>query len=387
MTFSQLDHDMMAMALRLGASARFTAPPNPAVGCVIARGTSVLGCGATGPVGGPHAEISALQDAEQLGNSVSGATAYVTLEPCGHTGRTPPCTDALVAAGIKRVVVAISDPDERVNGVGCAQLRSAGVKVEEGLLGAEAEAAHRYFFFRTRNGRPWVRLKIASSLDGRTAMESGESIWITGEQARQDVQMLRAESDCVLSSSGTVLIDNPSLDVRLEPEQLSLKPGQSVRQPLRAIVDSSLRLSPRGRLFKCGGDIRIYSNQADSNKFNDLKDKVNIISDIGDSSEMRRTGIDLGAMLADLGQMPVNLVHVEAGATLCGALLKAQLVDEIVVYLAPLLMGNQARPQFHLPEISTMTARLPLVLADSRQVGEDLRLTYHPESRAESQST
>jgi len=313
MTFSQLDHDMMATALRLGASARFTAPPNPAVGCVIARDTSVLGCGATGPVGGPHAEISALQDAEQLGNSVSGATAYVTLEPCGHTGRT--------------------------------------------LLSAEAEAAHRHFFFRTRNGRPWVRLKIASSLDGRTAMESGESIWITGEQARQDVQMLRAESDCVLSSSGTVLIDNPSLDVRLEPEQLGLEPGQPVRQPLRAIVDSSLRLSPRGRLFKCGGDIRIYSNQIDSNKFNGLEDKVNIISDIGDSSEVRRTGIDLVAMLADLGQLPVNLVHVEAGATLCGALLKAQLVDEIVVYLAPLLMGSQARPQFHLPEISSRHKR------------------------------
>ncbi len=387
MTFSQLDHDLMAMALRLGASARYTAPPNPAVGCVIARGTEILGRGATGLVGGPHAEIAALQDARQQGNSVKGASIYVTLEPCSHTGHTPPCTDALVAAGIARVVVAISDPDQRVNGAGCAQLRSAGVNVEEGLLAAEAEAAHRHFFFRTRNGRPWVRLKIASSLDGRTAMESGESIWITGEQARQDVQMLRAESDCVLSSSGTVLIDNPSLDVRLEPLQLGLEPGQSVRQPLRAIVDSRLRLSPRGRLFKCGGDIRIYSNQVDSHKFNALEDKVNIISDIGDANEKRRTGIDLGAMLVDLAQLPVNLVHVEAGATLCGALLKARLVDEIVVYLAPLLMGSQARPQFHLPEISTMTARIPLELTDSRQVGGDMRLTYHPASRAESQST
>ena len=386
MSFSQIDHNMMALALRVGATARFTAPPNPAVGCVIARDTELLAQGATGPVGGAHAEVAALHDAEQSGISVKGATAYVTLEPCAHTGHTPPCTEALVAAGIARVVVAIADPDQRVSGKGCEQLRSAGIKVEEGLLEADAEAAHRHYFFRTQNGRPWVRIKLASSLDGRTAMESGESIWISGEQARHDVQLLRAESDCVLSSSGTVLIDNPSLDVRLEAEQLGLDPEQSVRQPLRAIVDSSLRLSPRGRMFKCGGQIRIYSNQIDSNKFNGLEDKVNIISKVSDGDEPRRTGVDLGAMLADLGQLPVNLVHVEAGATLCGALLKAQLVDEIVVYLAPLLMGSQARPQFLLPEISTMTARIPLTLGDSRQVGDDLRLTYHPATHADSQS-
>jgi len=337
--FSIVQHRHMARALELGATARLIAPPNPAVGCVIAKDEKVLGEGATGPVGSAHAEIAALNDANARGHRVDGATAYVTLEPCSHQGRTPPCTDALIAAGIGSVIVAVSDPDPRVNGSGLSLLRDAGITVLTGLLETEARDQHRNFFHRVATGRPRVRIKLASSLDGRTAMASGESKWITASAAREDVQLLRAESDCILTGSGTVLADDPGLDVRLAPEALGLAPGDAVRQPLRVILDSKLRTPQDANLFQCGGDLRIYSTNDNSLKFNNISDKINVVSGFKCDSG----GIDLVALFADLAAIPVNLVHVEAGPTLCGALLKAQLVDEIVVYLAPHIMGSEAR--------------------------------------------
>ena len=370
-TFSLLQHRHMARALELGETARLIAPPNPAVGCVIALEEKILGEGATGPVGSAHAEIAALNNAAAAGHNLSGATAYVTLEPCSHQGRTPPCTDALIAAGISSVIVAVSDPDPRVNGSGLSRLQEAGISVQEGLLAAEATEQHRNFFHRVVTGRPRVRVKLASSVDGRTAMASGESKWITASAARDDVQLLRAESDCILTGSGTVLADDPGLDVRLTPESLGLAEG-AVRQPLRVILDSHLRTPADARLFECGGDLRIYSNGKNTNKYNKIGDKIKVISD----SKCDANGIDLEALLAELASLPVNLVHVEAGPTLCGALLQTRLVDEIVVYLAPHIMGSEARPQFELPGITTMSQRLELELEQVRQLGGDLRLSY-----------
>ncbi len=372
-SWSARDHELMAEALRLGAAARFTAPPNPAVGCVIASSERILGRGATRAAGGAHAEIVALDAAAEQQHMVRGSTVYVTLEPCAHVGRTPPCVDALISAGVKRVVVATLDPDDRVSGRGCQLLRDAGVKVETGLLENVAKNRHRYFMHRCRRKRPWVRLKIASSLDGRTALANGESVWITGPDARRDVQFLRAESDCVMTGSGTVLADNPSLDVRLTNDDLDLPAGEVVRQPIRAVLDSQCRTPVDAGLFQCGGMVYLFSCK-NNNNYNALSDKVKMISVKSDSNGKP----DLGLVLDELGALPVNLVHVEAGPVLCGAMLEAGLVDEIVVYLASHVMGNEARPQFMLPGITTMDARLPLLLDDVRQVGEDLRLTYRP---------
>ena len=371
-SWSLRDHELMAEALRLGATARFIAPPNPAVGCVIASSDRVLGRGATRPTGAAHAEITALADAADQQHDVRGATVYVTLEPCSHVGRTPPCTDALIKAGVSRVVVATQDPDPRVSGKGCQQLRAAGIQVETGLLENIATDRHRNFMFRCRNLRPWVRVKIASSLDGHTALASGESVWITGPAARRDVQFLRAEADCVMTGSGTVLCDDPSLDVRLTAKELQLPAGNVVRQPLRAILDSAARTPPDARLFQCGGELRIYTSQKNINKYNKIRNTIKVIPISGDE----RGKPDLGLVLSDLGALPVNLVHVEAGPILCGALLKAGLVDEIVVYLASHIMGSEARPQFVLPGITNMDDRLALQLDDVRRVGDDLRLTY-----------
>lgn len=387
------DRAHMQRALQLASSARYVAPPNPAVGCVIVSADGhVIGEGSTDRVGGAHAEIAALRAVAGNGAATAGATAYVTLEPCCHHGRTPPCTDSLIAAGIDRVVVAVTDPDPRVNEGGIQTLRAAGIEVLSGSAEEQAAAiaANFAFFHRVRHKRPFVRIKLASSLDGRTAMQSGESVWITGEAARRDVQFLRAESDCVLSGSGTVLHDDPTLNVRLSAEELSLACGGAgaagnspivphdsgaVRQPLRAIVDSRMRLGADARLFSTGGDVRIYTDGIKSSKNNEIESisavKCEVIPVLGTGG----SGIDLRLLMEDLALLPVNLVHVEAGATLCGALLSAGLADEIVLYLAPHLMGNQGKPQFVLPEIHNMSERIPLALKGIHQIGEDVRLT------------
>lgn len=368
--FSEDDHRFMQRALVLAERARYIAPPNPAVGCVLIQGDNIIGEGWTQRVGGSHAEIKALENA--AGQELAGATAYVTLEPCCHTGRTGPCTDALIEAGVARVVVAMPDPDPRVDGSGLQQLSAAGIAVSSGLLSSEARVINKGFFHRLEHGRPRVTVKIASSLDGRTAMESGESVWITGEAARRDVQFMRARSDCILTGSGTVLHDDPTLDVRLSAEDL--QQSGPVRQPLRVLLDSTLRTPLDARLFATGGDIRIYSNGINNNKYNGLNKPVKVISDYGVADR----GVDLEALFADLARIPVNEVHVEAGATLCGALLSRRLVDEIVLYLAPHLMGNQGRAQFILPGLATMSDRIELQQLELDKVGEDIRIRCRP---------
>ena len=363
----------MERALAIALNARFNAAPNPAVGCVISDGEQILGEGWTQSFGGNHAEIEALQNARDNQQDVAGATVFVTLEPCNHTGNTGPCTEALIEAGVRRVVAATGDPDNRVQGGGFARLKAAGIEVETGLCQSQARHQLRGFLSRQERGRPWVRVKLASSLDGRTAMASGESAWISSEESRRDVQFLRAEADCILSGSGTVLQDDPSLNVRLTAGELGLS-GQVVRQPLRAIVDSQLRTGTDARIFTVEGDIRIYSKGKKDNKFNYIDKSVNVISSYGSQTQ----GIDLSAMLEDLARVPVNLVHVEAGATLCGALLEQGLVDEIVLYIAPHLMGNLGKPQFILPGLEKMRDRIELQLTQLDQTGPDIRLTLQP---------
>ena len=392
----------MRRAHELARQAQTIAPPNPAVGCVIVRDGRELGAGHTQRTGGPHAEIEALASARSAvagaaAQRLEGATAYVTLEPCCHQGRTGPCTDALIAAGVTRVVIAATDADPRVAGQGIEHLRAAGIDVVNGVLPAPTRWLNRGFFCRLQQARPWVRVKLASSLDGRTAMATGESKWITGSAARQDVQLLRAQSDCILTGSGTVLHDDPSLDVRATATELGIE--GPVRQPVRAVVDSQLRTPIDARLFATGGPVRLYTRDAatteaaatrllqansaprgasrmgDHGLAADLYgDRVQVFTNHANAEE----GVDLDAVLRDLARIPVNLVHVEAGATLCGALLQAGLVDEIVMYLAPHLMGNQGRAQFVLPEIATMQDRIGLHLDTVEQVGDDVRLCLRP---------
>ena len=387
------DRAHMQRALQLASMARFVAPPNPAVGCVIvSTDGKVIGEGSTDRVGGAHAEVAALRAVADKGHASAGATAYVTLEPCCHHGRTPPCTDSLIKAGIARVVIAVTDPDPRVNEGGSQRLQAAGIRVDSGTAEEEAAAiATNYaFFHRIRHKRPFIRIKLASSIDGRTAMQSGESEWITGEAARRDVQFLRAESDCVLSGSGTVLHDDPTLNVRLSAEDIHAvcnskqtvacaalpePDSRPVRQPLRAIVDSQMRMRADARLFTTGGDVRIYTDGIKTSKNKELESISVVNCEIVPVLGTGGSGIDLRLLMEDLAQLPVNLVHVEAGATLCGALLSAGLADEIVLYLAPHLMGNQGKPQFVLPEIHNMSERIPLVVKGIEQVGEDVRIT------------
>jgi diaminohydroxyphosphoribosylaminopyrimidine deaminase/5-amino-6-(5-phosphoribosylamino)uracil reductase len=329
-----LDHALMARALRLAERGLYTTSPNPRVGCVIAHGERVVGEGWHRRAGEPHAEVFALRAA---GDAARGATAYVTLEPCAHQGRTPPCADALVAAGIRRVVAAIEDPFPAVAGRGLARLQEAGVAVEAGVLAEAARELNRGFLSRVQRGRPWVRVKLAMSLDGRTALANGTSKWITGEAARADVQRWRARSSAILTGVGTVLADDPQLTVRL-PDGVDFVP------PLRVVLDRGGR-TPAGA------------------RVNDTSAPTWIASD-ADPAQTLRT-------LAERG---VNEVQVEAGPVLSGALVAAGLVDEMLLYVAPTLLGDAGRPLLGLPRIDEMRDRLDLRVVEQRQVGHDIRL-------------
>ncbi|MCU0975278.1 MAG: bifunctional diaminohydroxyphosphoribosylaminopyrimidine deaminase/5-amino-6-(5-phosphoribosylamino)uracil reductase RibD [Steroidobacteraceae bacterium] len=362
MSFDAVDARHMARALRLAEKGLATADPNPRVGCVIADGERVLGEGFHGRAGGPHAEIEALRDA---GGPVRGATAYVTLEPCSHHGRTPPCADALVEAGLRRVVFAIGDPNPRVNGDGASRLAAAGVVVESGLMAAEARALNPGFFSRMQRGRPFVRLKLAASLDGRTAPGSGASRWITGEAARADVQRLRARSGAILTGIATVLADDPRLDVRL--------PG-ATRQPLRVILDRRLALPATARLLDPPGELLVFTTAQGASRAGALAARGARVEALPEAGR----GLDLAAALTRLAALEVNELMVEAGPTLAGALLEADLVDEFVLYLAPVLLGPDARPLALLPPLADMRDRRGFDIVDSRRVGADLRLTLAP---------
>ena len=362
--FTARDHAFMARALQLAERAAWTTKPNPMVGCVIADGDRVLGEGWHVRAGEPHAEVHALREA---GHAARGATAYVTLEPCAHYGRTPPCADALVAAGVTRVVAAVRDPFYPVAGQGFAKLQAAGISVEHGLMEGAARHLNRGFFSRIERGRPWVRLKLGMSLDGRTALASGESKWITGEASRLDVMRWRARSGAVLTGIGTVLADDPRLTVRL--------PGDpDVVPPLRVVLDGHGRLPARATLLTDGAAPTLAVHGDDV--VPDYADDVSAFA-------VRRLagGLDLDAVMSQLAQRGIGELQVEAGAVLSGALLKAGLVDELLLYVAPVLLGDRGRPLFAGLAPATMADRIGLRLLDSRQVGHDLRLTYAAERR------
>ena len=352
----------MARALRLAQHGLMSAAPNPRVGCVLVRDGEVVGEGWHERTGQPHAEINALQ---QAGSRATGATAYVTLEPCCHQGRTPPCTDALIAAGVTRVVAAMEDPNPQVAGQGLTALRAAGIDATAGLLADAAEQLNAGFIMRMRQGRPWVRCKLAMSVDGRTAMASGESCWITGDAARADVHRLRGRSDAIMTGIGTVLADDPSLTARIAGL------AEDFHQPLRVILDSNLRTPPDAKLLDLPGETLIFTGAVDAdNEARLTRTGIRIVT-----LPMQDGKLELPAVLQYLGTQQVNEVHLEAGATLCGALLQAGLLDELVIYMAPHLMGDAARGLFALPGLEQMSERVKLSISDVRAVGDDWRIT------------
>lgn len=354
------DARYMARALRLAGRGRYTTHPNPRVGCVIARDGNVVGEGWHGRAGGPHAEIVALRAA---GARARGADVYVTLEPCSHHGRTPPCVDALIEAGVARVVAAMEDPNPAVSGRGLARLRETGIAVEAGLMVGETEALNRGFVSRMRRGRPFVRVKLAMSLDGRTAMASGESRWITGASARASVHRLRAECGAVMTGVETVLADDPRLDVRL--------PGDWA-PPLRIVLDSRLRTPVMARILEQPGRALVLATEAAPPARSAALQAAGaaVIMVPGQGSRL-----DLGAALHALSAHEVGEVLVESGATLAGALITADLVDEIELFVAPSALGDQARGLLALPGLAHLDQRVPLEFVQVRRVGEDLRIT------------
>lgn len=356
---SPADYRFMARALTLARRGLYGTDPNPRVGCVLVREGEIIGEGWHQRAGEPHAEVNALNAAGALAH---GATVYVTLEPCCHHGRTPPCTDALLKAGISRLVAAMPDPNPQVAGRGLAILRDAGVTVDCGLLEAEAQALNPGFIQRMTTNRPFIRVKLAMSLDGRTALASGESQWLTGAAARQDVQRLRARSSAILTGIGTVLADDPSLNVRL-PE--------ATRQPLRVILDSGLRTPPTARTLRLPGSVLIFTAVADPAIQAPLRATGAEIIVVPCAEH----GLDLRAVMAEFARRECNEIHVECGPTLAGALLQAGLMDELVIYMAPLLLGDKARGLFQLPELTRMSERMELEILEMRAVGRDWRVT------------
>lgn len=370
--FSANDHKRMARALQLAKHGIATTQPNPRVGCVIVKAGKIIAEGWHEKAGYEHAEIMALQ---QAGDQARGATAFITLEPCSHHGKTPPCTDELIASGISEVIVAMQDPNPLVAGQGMQKLSHSGIKVRIGLLQEQAEKLNRGFISRMTRGRPWITVKLAASLDGRTAMNSGESRWITGPQARADVQKLRAASSAVMTGSGTVLADDPSLTVRLEGIDW---------QPLRVVLDSHLSISDSAKIFKDGQPLLIATAASeDDDRFQQLKGLgVDIRGFPGQAG--RVDTLSLLKCLAD--DYFCNEVLVEAGSVVCGSMLADRLVDEIVLYLAPVVMGSSAKGLFDIPGLDAMSQKIHLSVKDVRAVGQDWRFTVQPEYHMEYQS-
>ena len=354
---SAADSQWMARALQLGQRGLLTATPNPRVGCVLVKNGKNIGEGWHVRAGEPHAEVHALRAA---GAAAQGATAYVTLEPCSHHGRTPPCAEALIEAGVARVVCAMQDPNPRVAGQGFAMLRAAGIAVECGLMEAAARDLNIGFVSRMTRGLPFVRSKIAASLDGRTALANGVSQWITGAAARVDVQHWRARSCALVTGIGTVLADDPQLNVRIATE----------RQPLRVVLDSALRMPPTARMLQ-GGRVLVCTASQDAGKRAALERQGAEVLLLPDAAGQ----VDLPAVLRELARRGINEVLVEAGKTLNGALLRAGLVDELLLYLAPQLLGDAARGLADLGELTQLEQRVGLVWQEVRHVGGDMRIT------------
>ncbi len=370
------DRQAMARALQLAGRGNFSTSPNPRVGCVLSRGEELVAEGWHQWAGEGHAEVNALA---QLGDA-SGCTAYVTLEPCSHHGRTPPCAQALIDARVSRVVVAMQDPNPLVAGRGLALLRAAGIEVECGLLAAQAQALNKGFVRRMAGGLPWLTAKSAMSMDGRTAMASGESQWITGAEARADVQRLRAQSCALVSGVDTLIDDDATFTVRPESFRSAMHDyqGERWRQPLRVIMDSQLRTPGDAQLFGGGGDVIIATASRDAAKTAALQaagaEVVVIASD-------DRGRIDPRALLSELGQRGCNEVMLEAGASLTGAFLQAGLVDDWFIYMAPCLLGSEARPLAQWP-MQQMAEQQALTVVDCRAVGSDWRWHCRPAGAA-----
>ncbi|MEK6806513.1 MAG: bifunctional diaminohydroxyphosphoribosylaminopyrimidine deaminase/5-amino-6-(5-phosphoribosylamino)uracil reductase RibD [Pseudomonadota bacterium] len=353
----------MARALALAARGAATTHPNPRVGCVIVKGGKVVGEGFHERAGGPHAEVIAL---EKAGGKAKDADVYVTLEPCCHFGRTPPCTDALIKASVKRVFAAMKDPNPKITGQGAIRLRRKGIEVEFGLMEAEAQALNRGFVSRMTRGRPWVTLKLAMSLDGRTALASGESKWITSEEARDDAQCLRAEAGAVLTSVSTVIADDPQLTVRLPSAR---------RQPDRIVLDTQLRSPLNAKIWAAGARRILLTVRPRADAMAAFQ-KAGVEVALTGPGNTGHVGIE--SALKTLGGMEVNEVLVECGPKLAGGFLRSGLVDELVIYCAPALLGHEARALAELPGISALTQSLKLQFTDIHQVGSDLRITARP---------
>jgi len=361
---SAVDQEHMARALRLARHGLCNTDPNPTVGCVIVDEDRILAEGWTSPAGGPHAERVALDAA---GAAARGACVYVSLEPCSHFGRTAPCSQALIEAGVGRVVCAMLDPNPLVAGKGVAELRGAGIDVEVGVLEVEAERINAGFFSRMRRGRPWVRSKIAASLDGRTALANGVSQWITSAEARSDGHAWRARSSAVMTGSGTILADDPSLDAR--PEDAGLE----VLQPIRVIIDSALRTPIDAKTLRLPGDVHIFTTSEDAAARERLvRAGAHVHGAAGGPK------CDLANVMAQLADLEINDVWVEAGAGLNGALIRAGMIDELVLYFAPVLLGDSARGMFALGHLELMAERIELVMEEIRVIGTDLRVIARP---------
>ena len=361
MIFSAFDHQCMAEALKLARKGLNTTHPNPRVACVIASDDQIIGRGWHQKAGEAHAEVFALREAA---GKAGGATAYVTLEPCSHSGRTAPCADALIKANIARVVIAVKDPNPDVNGSGIQRLLQAGLKVDVGLMAEQAESLNAGFLMRMRQGRPWLRVKLAQSFDGHIGLANGSSQWISGPEARADVQNWRARSDAILTGIGTVIADDPSLNVRND---------DNARQPLRVIVDSHWRTPAGARLLGLPGQVLIAGLKDSSVPGGLQKSAADCLG--FDSHEGR---VDLSALLQELGRRQINEVQVEAGPVLCGALLQQELIDEILIYQAPILLGGGAVSPFAAPRLDNIVDRVHLQWIDTRRIGKDMRFRLKP---------
>lgn len=363
------DRLYMARAINIAKQGLYSTMPNPRVGCVLVKDGKVLAEGWHRMAGEGHAEVNALA---QAGEEAKGATAYVSLEPCSHSGRTGPCCEALVQAGVARVVYGMEDPNPQVAGRGIERLQNAGVDVSGPILEEEARALNPGFIKRMENSRPWVRCKLAMSLDGRTAMASGESKWVTGPSARSDVQKLRARSCAIISGIGSILSDDSALTVREDELKLPNAGLAAIKQPLRVVLDSNQRLQAGAKVIQSpAGSLVVHAQSEASQALSELG--VEQISLPGSDGR-----VDLSALIQELGRRECNEVLVETGANLAGAFLRRGLLDEVIIYMAPKLMGSQARPLFELP-INSMAGQLPMIITDVRSVGNDWRITAKPD--------
>ncbi|MDX1555982.1 MAG: bifunctional diaminohydroxyphosphoribosylaminopyrimidine deaminase/5-amino-6-(5-phosphoribosylamino)uracil reductase RibD [Xanthomonadales bacterium] len=362
MEFSSFDHECMALALRLARKGLYSTHPNPRVGCVISRSGHIVGTGWHVAAGSAHAEVNALEEA---GDQARASTAYVTLEPCAHQGQTSACAEALVRAGVSRVVAAVSDPNPRVNGQGYDCLREAGVQVDTGLMETQARELNCGFFSRIERGRPWVRVKSAQSLDGRTALENGESRWISSEESRRDVQRWRARSDAILTGSATVRADDPRMTTRFEG---------ATRQPLRVIAASRFAINTDAQVLKSPGDALVVGCEAGEGLETLLSMGIECLVVENDGAGR----VSLKALLSALAERSINEVQVEAGSVLCGALLREGLVDEVLLYQAPCLLGAGAAPAFAVGPLESMADRMHFECHETVRTGPDWRFRLKP---------